>query len=55
MRKPLILNGLKGFFASWLSLVPWFGTPSGVQLDRLNLKNKIRLPFRWQEPRPPQP
>ncbi len=28
MRKPLILNGLKGFFNSGMSLTPWFGTPS---------------------------
>jgi len=28
MCKPLILNGLKGFFNSGTSLSPWFGTPS---------------------------
>ena len=27
-RKPLILNGLKGYFVPDVALAPWFGTPS---------------------------
>ena len=34
--KPLILNGLKGFFNSGTSLAPWFGTPNKYTVTTLD-------------------